>query len=423
MTADAVGCSIAAVDAPPRTATLVLCLPDGTLLGALPPLHVAVPYWQEAGPVVAAARAAHGLEVTVLRLLAAERTDGCGGRVTYLAEVAAPVHGLRPWTGPLDDAPLRLPYARPGGPAADLAWADAALAGLGRPRTGPARQVRSWNLSSLWQLPTGEGSAWLKVVPPFFAHEGRIIERLDPAVVPPLLATEGPRLLMDEVPGEDRYGATGPVLHRMVSLLCGLQGSWVGRVPELLELGVADWRADALVPLAEGALSRVADQLDRDTVAACGRLVDTLPERFAALADCGVPDTLVHGDFHPGNVRGGARPGDGLGSTGAPLVLLDWGDSGVGHPLLDRAAFLDRIPEQQRAAVVAGWDDAWRAAVPGCDPVRAGSLLQPVAALRQAVVYDGFLRRIEPSERVYHAADPASWFRAAARLPVADLLS
>jgi len=34
---------------PPRTATLVLCLPDGTLLGALPPLHVPFPFWQEAG--------------------------------------------------------------------------------------------------------------------------------------------------------------------------------------------------------------------------------------------------------------------------------------------------------------------------------------------------------------------------------------
>jgi hypothetical protein len=73
---------------------------------------------------------------------------------------------------------------------------------------------------------------------------------------------------------------------------------------------------------------------------------------------------------------------------------------------------------EQRAAVVTGWDDAWRSAVPGCDPARAGELLEPVAALRQAVVYDGFLRRIEPSERRYHAADPATWFRRAAELSV-----
>ena len=390
---------------PPRTATLVLCLPDGTLLGALPPLHVQFPYWQAAGPLVEAARTAHGLDVTVLRLLDAEREDGCGGRVTYLAEVAAPVDGLLPWAEPLDESPLRLPYARPGGPAADLAWADAALRGLGRPRTGPAEQVRTWNLSSLWRLPTARGAVWLKVVPPFFAHEGRVIERLGPAVAPPLLATEGPRVLLDEVPGEDLYEATGPVLLEMVSLLCDLQASWTGRVAELLELGVADWRAAQLVPLAQAALETVADQLDPATTATCRRLVDGLPERFVALDACGVPDTLVHGDFSPGNLRGGTR-----------LVLLDWGDCGIGNPLLDRAAFLARIPADQRQVVRGHWDDVWRSAVPGCDPVRAGQLVEPVAALRQAVLYDGFLRRIEPSERRYHAADPATWWRTAAEL-------
>ena len=55
-----------------------------------------------------------------------------------------------------------------------------------------------------------------------------------------------------------------------------------------------------------------------------------LPDRVAAVAACGVPDTLVHGDFHPGNVAG--RPDD--------YVILDWGDSFVGHPLLDELPFV-----------------------------------------------------------------------------------
>ena len=32
--------------------TLVLCLPDGEVLGSLPPFEVEVPWWQEVGPVV-----------------------------------------------------------------------------------------------------------------------------------------------------------------------------------------------------------------------------------------------------------------------------------------------------------------------------------------------------------------------------------
>jgi hypothetical protein len=53
---------------------------------------------------------------------------------------------------------------------------------------------------------------------------------------------------------------------------------------------------------------------------------------------------------------------------------------------------------------------------PGCDPRRAGQLLEPVAALRQAVVYDAFLSEVEPSERRYHAGDPATWFTTAGEL-------
>ena len=65
-----------------------------------------------------------------------------------------------------------------------------------------------------------------------------------------------------------------------------------------------------------------------------------LPARFAEVAACGVPDTLVHGDYHPGNVRG----------TPGRLVMLDWGDTGVGQPLLDLPAFLEAVPPSSRGA-------------------------------------------------------------------------
>src|SRR5687768_10643518 len=170
------------LDAIPRIVTLVLCLSDGTVLGALAPFEVAVPWWPEAAPVVDAAREAHGVEVVVLRLLHgdAERAPA-GGAVTYLAQVhAPPAVPLAEWGGDLGaEEPLRLPWAWPDGPDADLGWADTVLATRGTPRVGRARQIRSWNLSSLWRLPLEAGAAWLKAVPPFFAHEGAILARLD----------------------------------------------------------------------------------------------------------------------------------------------------------------------------------------------------------------------------------------------------
>src|SRR5690349_24486589 len=106
----------------PRHVRLVLVRDDERPLGVLPSMEVAVPWWQEAWPVVDAARERFGLEVTILRLLATEVGSYHGGKVTYLAQVAADVElgalPLEAWPGPspLPDDPRRMPWARPGGP-------------------------------------------------------------------------------------------------------------------------------------------------------------------------------------------------------------------------------------------------------------------------------------------------------------------
>jgi Ser/Thr protein kinase RdoA (MazF antagonist) len=171
-------------------------------------------------------------------------------------------------------------------------------------------------------------------------------------------------------------------------------------------------------------VGRHAGELDAGARRALGALLDGLPERFSALSACGVPDTLVHGDFHPGNFRGGgggavAGPGGVVGR----MVLIDWADCGIGHALLDQAQFLDSVDPRDRPAVAARWARLWRDAVPGCDPEAAAALLAPVAALRQAILYRRFLDAIEPSERVYHAGDPATWLARAAALSTDARLS
>jgi hypothetical protein len=393
-----------------RVVTLVLCRGDGTVLGALDPFEVEVPWWQEVGAVVDAARQVHGVDVVVLRLLAGEEHRlGAGGPVAYLAEVGEDVEvALRPWDHERDpDEPLRASWARPGGPAADLAWADAALEQAGMRRTAPGVQVRSWNLSSLWRLPTASSTAWLKVVPPFFAHEGAVLTALASDRVPQVLATEGARTLLAEIPGEDLYGVGGALVPSMIDLLVDLQAAWVDRVDELVALGLPDWRRDPLGAALAGLVERWRDALAPAVVARLDRLVAGFPERWAQLDACGLPETLVHGDFHPGNLRS-AGPGD--------LVLLDWGDSGIGHPMLDQPAFLERLSPEDATAAREVWAERWQREVPGCDPDRAAMLLAPVGALRQALIYQVFLDGIEPDERIYHAPDPERWLVRAADL-------
>jgi len=399
-------------EVPPRSAVLVLCTRDGEVLGRLPTVAVRSPWWPDVEPIIDAARDAFVIEIVVLRMLDSELPRPHGGVVTYLAELrdgaASAVDGLlEPWTGVLDEQPLRLPYARPGGPAADVEWAERVLRERRLERAGPAVQVRSWNLSSIWRLPLVDaGPAWLKVVPPFFGHEGDILRRLQSGPVPRLLGHDGRRILLADIEGEDQYEAPLPVLLRMVTILVELQAEWLGRARELLAIRLPDWRGRALSTSMGRLVARRRADLADDDARSLDALVDGLPARWEAVAAAGVPDTLVHGDFHPGNVRGSA----------ARLTLLDWGDTGVGHPLLDLPAFLSAIPADAVSPVREHWLRLWKDAVPGSNPDIAARLLEPVAAARQALIFQGFVDNIEPVERRHHEADVTDWLARAAAL-------
>ena len=382
---------------PPRQVTLVLVDARGRVRGALPPFEAATPWWMDMAPVVQAVRALHCIDVTVLRLLHAERPAAHGGAVTYLAqaddETARPA--LTAWHGDLPADPKRLRYAEVGGPQADLAWATAALAARGDPLMGAPAQIRTWNLSSLWRLPTRAGGAWLKAVPPFFAHEGAMLAALHAHPVPRLLARDGPRMLLAHLDGDDGYAAPLPTRLAMIDLLVAVQHAWTGRADTLHPLGLPDWRGAAFAAAAAALLARRADAVAPADRAVLDGFVAELPARFEALATCGLADTLVHGDFHPGNVR----------VDGARLTLLDWGDCGLGHPLLDLPAFLDSTPPDEREATRAHWFAAWKAARPAAEPARAAALLEPVGLLRKALIYQSFLDGIEAAEHPYHRAD------------------
>jgi hypothetical protein len=381
---------------PGRAVTLVLVDRDGAVLGQLPRFGVDTPWWQDLEPVLAARP-----DVVILRLLSAERAPGhvMGGRVRYLAEVVDRPSGLQPYDGPpgeLDDHPLRMPWARPGGPAADLAWAADQVTVVGEPV-----QVRSWNLSSIWRLPTADGDIWLKCVPPFFAHEAAVLQALAPSPsVPEVLAADGPRLLLAPMPGVDGYDATDEQFRAIVDALVGLQQATIGAVDGFLAAGVPDWRRD---PFREALAAVVARRGARWS--ALARLLEGWDERWDAVDACGLPDVLFHGDAHPGNARIGVDP----------PVIFDWGDSGIGHPLLDLA-----VLSGERAALASHWLDAWASAVPGADPTGAWPLVRPLAVARGAIVFQRFLDGIEPSERPYHERDVEPFLDRADALLAAD---
>ena len=155
------------VQAAGREAVVVLCSRDrrggDRLWGALPPMPVVAPWWPEAWDVVEAVRQRYGIDVTVLRLLTTSRPRMPGGTVSYLAEISPAADlselPLTPWTAsdPLAPEPMRQAWAHPDGPRRLVAWAQDRLEAADIALRGVAEQRKTWNLSTLWRLPTG---AW-----------------------------------------------------------------------------------------------------------------------------------------------------------------------------------------------------------------------------------------------------------------------
>ncbi|MEH1126150.1 phosphotransferase family protein [Micromonospora sp. CPCC 206061] len=384
-----------------RTVSLILVDGDGAPAGALPPFDVDLPYWQEVSCVVRGARERYGVDVTVLRLLAAERPAPHGGSVTYLAQVGD-VGGRRR----VDPAvhPHRAPYAWPGGPAASLRWASDVLAELGHGVVSDVEQQRTWNLSAIWRLGTARGPVWLKQVPRFFTHEATVLAWIADRVagerlVPPLLAAgDDGRMLLAHVEGDDLYGADLATRDAIAADMHRIQLATRDKEVELIRAGVPDRRAVSLLEWTADVVARYGGGEP-----ALHALVDGLPERLSTVESCGLPDTLVHGDLHPGNVRG----------TSERRALIDWGDSFIGHPAFDILRLTEDAPPAAAAQLIDAWAARWRAAVPGCAPERTVELLRPVEALRSAAVYANFLDNIEPSEHPYHVADVPACLRAA----------
>jgi hypothetical protein len=357
-----------------RLVTLALVDSEGSSLGALPPFGVERPYWQSVDEIVKAVRDRYGFDASVLRILSTEPGLIKGGRVTYLAEVGhRPAAPLTPYDLDLAEHPLRPDYARPGGPARSLNWAAAVLGAR-----VTAEQQRTWNLSAIWRLTGPAGTMWLKQVPGFFFHEAAVLSYLDQVYA----YDSAGRMLLRDIPGEDLYGVGCEVREAIAADIIAIQLRAASDLDRLARAGVPDLRGGRLA-------SRLRRLLDEPWVT----------QRLDAALACGLPETLVHGDLHPGNVRG----------TPSQRTIIDWGDSFLGHPAFDIIRLSEGLDPAEEERLIAFWASAWRSAVPGCDPLTAVEALRPVAALRNAMVYAAFLENIEPSEHPYHVQDVPYW--------------
>jgi Ser/Thr protein kinase RdoA (MazF antagonist) len=370
-------------------------------VGRVPGFEVEPAWWQEVEGVTGRLDEVLGVRCVVLRLVHADEAEiGRGGRTVYHVQAMG-----EPRSGVLDETPydgwdeivaphpLRATWAEVDGPERMVEWARSIL--------GPVDpvQVKTWNLSCLLRFP----GAWAKATSRFASVDADIIEhvqRYDGTLAPTVLgrSVENRWSLLAHAPGDDCWKPDAATIENVVSRWVAVQAQLATEVDEL--------RAPRLLP---GDLATEAERLlsvvplsDKDR-ADVGSLAGKLPSIVAELDASGLPITLVHGDFHPGNWR----------SDGTSRAIVDWADTFIGHPATDIQRLLDWLPDDKHPYATEVWTTAWKTHLPTADPQRALAPMAVLVHLVYAVIYQRFLDNIEPSERIYHADDPASELRAA----------
>ncbi len=304
---------------------------------------------------------------------------------------------LREWeTG--DIPPLRPPWARPGWHGQVANWVEAQLAQAGRPLTGPLQPVRQWSLSCVLRADTAVGPFYFKTVAdlPLFVNEAVMVTKLAqlfPRHVVTPLAVDRKRdwMLLPEL--QEMVGWNAPLAQRQAFLqqFGQLQITAVAHVDELLAAGCLDrrlaWLAMQIEPLitAEFVQPYLTAEEQAQLQAAIPRL-QTLCQELAAFT---IPETLVHGDLHGGNV---AIQGDNF-------IYFDWTDACISHPFFDMLnIFMERdtaVQGQLRDAYLA----QWMAFAPMPRLLAAWSLAEVLGAVHHAISYWQIVAHLEPHSR------------------------
>lgn len=354
------------------------------------------------------------------------RPDGEGARLlhTFAAQQPGPLPEGAHWAGmnELTDHPegevlrhllmedagllplpeLRPAWARRGWLSEVKAWMAVELARLGRTLVGSPDQLKHWSLSAVLRQATDTGPVYFKAtMTPHFAREGAVMALLAglfPQDMPEVLAHDAARswLLLEPFRGKPLHDADLETQVAAMRRHAEIQIEAASHLDALLEAGCEDrrlarMRARLPALLRESLELALLNDAEREALLA---LEPALLARMDALAACGVPETLLHGDLHLGNVahdpQGGGR-----------FTFFDWTDAAASHPFFDLITLHPPWTAEEawlplREAYLAPW--------------RAHCGEKPVAdALEHALVL-GRLFHAASYEAIYRAQEPrARW--------------
>ena len=273
------------------------------------------------------------------------------------------------------------------------AWIDGQVE-----REGMLELVKKWSISVVIKVPTHAGRIFFKQALdlPLFVSEPvvtRELAALLPGHIPGVVAVDEQRqwILLEDF-GETLRDEKGDnVICEMLQVFTGIQAQLAGRADELLAMGCIDRR----LPWLRGQVEALfADEVTREILkeGELEKLVAHVPlylEMCDELATLPVPETLLHGDLHLGNVA----------YKGGRYIFFDWTDASVGHPFFDLIVVHNERDAERKGRSLAASLQSWRAW--GDEQVlqRTWRVATPLCFLHHAVSYLYILRNLPAAKR------------------------
>jgi Phosphotransferase enzyme family len=308
--------------------------------------------------------------------------------------------------------PKEPPYARSGWFGRPSAWMVERLADAGLPVTEPPTLAYQGPMGSVLRARSNGESTYLKWPTPAFPHEAAIthaLSRSAPEAVPAVIATEPAEnwLLMYDHRGrpvENEPPGTWIEALRHHAALQRASVAWAHEIPAVGGQTRSLARLAGAVPMMldyEDLGGRMAPDVREAWKAASPRLLDAC----AQLDAVGMPDTLVHGDLHPGNIV--VTPDD-------RYVVVDWSDAAISNPFVDLATYLTRTKDRDlRVRLLDAYVEVWDGAVDRARLETAAALAMTVGCLYQVQTYQALDAALDEPDRAIFAGSDAGWAKRA----------
>ncbi|WP_315791027.1 aminoglycoside phosphotransferase family protein [Fischerella sp. JS2] len=288
-------------------------------------------------------------------------------------------------------------------------WIHQQLDALSLSATAPIEQVKSQTRSCLLRVRTTVGTLYLKTGYGIFGTEATFTDflaQLYPNCLPKLIAvdTEQQWMLMREFEGQ-HLGKTADISRWEAALrrYAEIQVQMAIMVNQLLDIGFPDRRINQLTqriePLFADDAALLLPQnnpfLQQSDLEELRTLIPQLLSWCEVLETCGIPQTLIHGDFYCQNVIDAQES----------YIYFDWSDSAVSHPFFDAGFFLFDIAQELPNVVDVqthlrnAYLEPWTVYLPMKQLTSVFQITQPLAALYHAIVSYEIIQHLEPAHR------------------------